>query len=465
MFSEIRTFGESLTAWMKEKGLTASGLAAYTHETRDATISRLMHDQLDYQRCARFITELSESYPDIDEETLKSLRTSVDVSRYGKEMYAAQLDFFKMLAGEDEGFQSAKPETEDVFVQLLAWAQDKTFRMLCMGFTEKEPLKLLCMASKRIKGIHVYQFFCQSLVQQLSGMLSETLYMAFDPNYELYSVRDYPGIMLNNILIVEREDGAHLIVVYDLGKFSMLRLTEQSGLFDFCLNILMAPEHKPNKINCHFTHNCPKAYVDFIEECLLLEKGRAIYQIKNELGLEYVPVEILYENFVEWAKENDARFIPFLDQIKDVFSRRGENIAEKKEPTYLIMTKEGMSQFVKTGRMKDHPFCLRTFTPEERKKILSSLLESANKSPFITLLIFSDENLLLEHSFIGYSRERMLICKAQADYDLSHYTEIVLSSEELSGQFADFVTNILAKGHVLSKKASLDFIQSLIQTL
>ena len=102
MFSGILTFGECLKTWMEEKGLTPPDLAAYTRETRDATIARMMHDQLDYQRCARFITELAESYPDIDEETLRRLRVAVDVNRYGKELYLAKQNFSRMILGKSK---------------------------------------------------------------------------------------------------------------------------------------------------------------------------------------------------------------------------------------------------------------------------------------------------------------------------------------------------------------------------
>ena len=127
------------------------------------------------------------------------------------------------------------------------------------------------------------------------------------------------------------------------------------------------------------------------------------------------------------------------------------------------MTKEGMTQFAKTGRMKDHPFCLRTFTPAERKRIFQNLIDITLTSPSLTPLFFADDSISLNHSFIGYGRESILVCTAKADYDLSDYTEMVLSSANLSGQFADFVTNILSKNYVLSKKASLEFIQSLIK--
>ena len=463
MLERIQTFGESLTEWMEEKGLSAASLSVYTRATRDATIARLMHDQLDYQRCARYITELAESYPGIDEETLKRLRCAVDVNRYGKEMYAAQLDFAGMLSGE-RPISESDGKLIDLMSRLEDWAKGMSFKILCMGVTDDEPLRFLCMVSQAFKDVHIYQFFNQRRVSQLSRLLARTLPMAFNPNYELYSLKDDAGILLNSVMIFRRDDGAQLIYVYDGNEFSIMNLTPGNDLFEFCFSIYLKRQHDARKINCHFTYNCPKAYIDFLSHCLQLETDRAIYQIKSEIGLEYVPVDILYENFAEWTQKNDPRFLPFLDELRDIFALRGENIRTKKEPTTLIMTQNGMKEFAKTGRMKDHPFCMRPFTPNERRRILSALLESAETSN-VYPLIFSDENMELDHSFIGYSRECMLVCKAQADYDLANYTEIVLTSEALSGQFADYVVNFLVRNNVLSRRAGLEFIYSLYQCI
>lgn len=464
MMDRVRTFGESLTEWMSENGLTASVLAAYTRETRDATIARLMHDQLDYQRCARYITELAESFPGIDEDTLRKLRVSVDVNRYGKEMYIASMNFFRMIDSARQDQPLKDDRIESVHNRLMGWGNGQSFEVLCLGLTEKEPLQFLHTISSRKRDTHIYQFFCEAHISQLSGILARTLSLAFNPNYELYSVKDYPGVMMTNVIIIRRKDGAHLLIAFDAGEFTTLPLAPGNDLFEFMTGILLSRHHSPKKLNCHFAHNCPKAYIDFLSHCLSLEKDKAIYQIKSEIGLEYVPVDILFKNFSAWAHENDTRFLPFLEDLKDIFKNRNENLLSKKEPTYLIMTKKGMTEFVKTGRMKDHPFCLSAFTPEEIKKILSVLLSAAETSTVIPL-IFSNEDMELNYSFIGYSRECMLICTAASDYDLADYTEIVLTSGELSGQFADFVVSILSKGHVLGKRAGLEFISSLMSKL
>ncbi len=465
MLSEIQTFGECLSGWMEEKGLTPSMLAAYTRETRDATISRLMHDQLDYQRCARYITELADAYPDIDEDTLKKLRISVDVNRYGKEMYLAKQNFFRMIMGEEESGDAEYTNADCLCDKLLAWSGGKSLKLLCMGLTDIQPQRFLRLICTKLRDIRVYDFYDRTIVSQLSGLLAETLPIAFSPNYELYEIYDDQGIMMNNIMIARREDGAHLLIVHDGGEYSTLPVSKDTELFDFCFNILLARHHAPKKINCHFAHNTPEAYIDFLSQCLSLEKDKAIYQIKSEVGLEYVPTEILFDNFCEWASQFDPRFMPFVGQLKEIFLKRYQNIYSKKEPTYLIMTKEGMTEFARTGRMKDHPFCLRPFSPDERKAIFGNLLKSSTEFPLLMPLIFSDDSVILNHSFISYSRENLLVCAARADYNLSDYTEIVLASGDLAGQFADFVTGILMKYHVLSKKASLEFIRSLINLI
>ncbi len=465
MLSEIQTFGECLSGWMEKKGLTPSALAAYTRGTRDATISRLMHDQLDYQRCARYITELAESYPDIDEDTLRRLRISVDVNRYGKEMYLAKQNFFRMITGENEDGCAEYAKTDEFSERLLSWSGDMCFQFLCIGVGDVEPQRLLSDLCRRKKGVRIYDFFDRAYVGELTGLLAEILPIAFSPNYELYEIQGSRSAIMNNIMIAKREDGQQLLIVYDGGKYSSLDVSKETELFDFCRNILISRHHAPKKINCHFSYNSPEAYLDFLAHCLSLEKDKAIYHIKSEIGLEYVPVSILFENFTEWAKANDTRFLPFLDKLKEIFEKRYENILTKKEPTYLIMTREGMTEFAKSGRMKDHPFCLRPFTPNERRVIFTNLLDAAAKAPSLTPLILSADTIDMKYSFIGYSRECMLVCAAHSDYDLNNYSEIVLSSEAISGRYADFVTTILTKNYVLSKKAGFEFIGSLMNLI
>lgn len=463
MLSEVRTFGERLSKWMEENNLTPSDLAVYTRETRDATIARLMHDQLDYQRCARYITELAQSYPGIDEETLKRLRLGVDVNRYGKELFLAKQNFFRMIAGDEKSVCCA--QIGEFCEEILAWSEGMSFQLLCVGFGDTQPQRMLTSLSKKRKDIHIYSFFDKENVGELSGLLAETLPIAFNPNYELFEINNNRGAMMNNVMIAKREDGRHLLVAYDGDRYLTLPMPSEAGLFDFSLNILFSKYRAPKKINRRFTQNNPLAFKDFLMQCMLLEKDKAIYEIKTEIGLEYVPVPILLENFCQWACRFDTSFLPFIDELKEIFEKRYENILSKKEPTYLIMTREGMTEFAKTGRMKDHPFCLRPFTPAERKEILKNLLEISAKSASITPLFFSSESISLDYSFIGYSRACILVCAAQADYDLNNYTEVVLDSKELAGQFADFVTGILIKNHVLSKKASIEFIQTLIDMI
>ncbi|MBQ5770396.1 MAG: hypothetical protein IIW08_04375 [Clostridia bacterium] len=465
MLSGIQTFGESLSEWMEEKGLTPSSLAAFTRGTRDATIARLMHDQLDYKRCARYITELSETYPDIDEETLKRLRMSVDVNRYGKERFLAKQNFQRMITDD---IVHGRPEGTNADVlceKLFSWSESMSFKLLCMGLTDREPIHFLKLVCEKKKDIHILHFFDREYVGSVSGLLAETLPLAFNPEYELYEIGSQRRAMMNNVLIARREDGAHLLIVYDGDKFSTINVSKDTELFGFCISVLFSRASAPKKINCHFSYNSPKAFEDFLTHCLSLEKDKAIYQIKNEIGLEYVPVKILVENFSAWAQETDERFLPHIGDLKGVFDQRYENLQKKTEPTYLIMTKRGMIDFAETGMMKDHPFCLFPFTPDQRREILRNLLKAAEDCASFTPLVFSADDITLNYSFIGYSRECMLVCTANANYDLSDYTEIILDSAELAGQFADYVTGILAKYHVMSKKAGLDFIASLLKII
>ena len=368
MYSAIQSFGECLSAWMEVKGLTPVSLSQYTRATRDATIARLMHDQLDYQRCARYITELAESELDIDEDTLRRLRRSVDVNRYGKEMYLARQNFLKMITPGEKQAENRPSMAAELCEKLLSWSESMDINLLCMGLTDAEPLRFLNLISEKKESIQIFHFFDQSHIVELSGLLALTLRLAFKPNYELYQIRDQMGTMVNNIMIARRSDGEHLLIAYNGSVFSTLNISKGTELLGFTLDIMMKRHLSPDKINRRFTHDSRDAYLDFLSQCLKLEKNSPIYHIKSEVGFEYVPTDILCDNFSDWALKFDPDFYPYLDRLREISALRYQNIHEKGEPTYLIMTKEGMISFAQTGRMKDHPFCLRAFTKDERKK-------------------------------------------------------------------------------------------------
>lgn len=466
MNTPILSFGEYLTRWMNENNYTSATLGLLTSKTSAAAIASMMHDQLGYQRCARFVTELSDALGTLDENTLREMRTAVEVTRYGKSVYAAKRDFLRMLHMQiPEKTTQSSSSKNSLCQRIQRWAMGKRISLLCLGLTDSCVFQELSELYELAPDTKIIQYMEGSRIDQLSALLGGALSLAFKPNYEMYALNNSTDILVKNVIIAQREDGAQLIIVMKNGVISTLPLPQGIPFFDFCLEISKTYGVSATRINRKIRSGLPDDYALFLEDCAALEKDADIYQIKKDVGIEYIPVEILASNFSAWANEHDKRFLPYIGKLADILRRRNLNLISKKELTYLTMSKAGMRRFAQTGMLSDHPFCLNPFSPAERRSILRHLIHTAQTAPQFVPLFFNEEHAYADYSFVGYGSGTLLVCASNANYNLSNYTEFNVSSEPLMEQFKRFYMTVLVKNHVLSKKASLDFLSRLAENI
>lgn len=460
MNRSYETFGEYLSRWMEENGYDAVSLSLLTGKTSAPTIARLMRDQLGYQRCAQFITELSDAIESIDESVLKKMRTCVEINRYGKAMYTAQKNLMHILKGE-----AAVSATEIIEKRLadeiITWAGGRKISVLALALTQAYSMRAIKIVCNTVTDCEITQLIEEGHADQLFAILSGGLPLAFRNDYQLHSISNASGFLVRNTLIIKREDGRQLLALIHDEKEHILEITSENNLYDFCMSLIRVDNPSSYRIYRLIRRDYPEEYISFMNSCIDHEKDKAIYHLKCDVGLEYMPAEIPLKNFAEWAEKNDPRFVPYVEELGSLLKKRLENIAKKTEPTYLLMTCSGMLEFARTGVMSDHPFCLNPFTPEDRKKIILHLISLAQTAPQFVPLLIKDKNFRSEYSFIGYGGGKLLVCKAEADYSFSDYTEIIIDSQPLFDQYASFFTGILVKNHALGKKASIQFLKSL----
>ena len=458
MHSAVATFGEYLTGWMEQNGYTPESLGLIMGKNGPNVIARLMHDRLGYQRCARFITELSDAIGPLEESILKAMRECVEVNRYGKALYTANRDFMRML--KKESFPG-EAETERLMQTVLDWSEGMKIKVLSMAVTHPCAFHAVSRIYDAKSDVFITQLMEEEQIQQLFALMGSALHLAFRKNYELYSVKNAAGVMIKNTILIKREDGRQLLILLREGGEHRLELKEDSPLFDFCLSVLKSNDSSAVKINRNIRSGNPETLEEFLEECFRHEKEQSIYHLKSDIGIEYMPVELLVRKFTAWAKQNDERFLPLVGRLEEIFRKRHENILKKNAPTYLIMSREGMLKFVKTGVMYDQPFCLPPFSPEERWEILRYLSEMARTVPAFSPLFLTEEGVREDYSFIGYGSGELLVCNSTADYNLSDYTEVILDSKPLMEHFAGFFTGILIKNCATGKKAALEYLKYL----
>lgn len=117
----------------------------------------------------------------------------------------------------------------------------------------------------------------------------------------------------------------------------------------------------------------------FVLSCAAKERNRAISQLKEDIGIEYLPVNLLPPLLNDQAADVGLDWEKNGARIRAIFFFRFQNLYQKNQPTYLTVTRSGMKRFMQTGRMSDHVACFRPFTPEERKWLIDFVCGQAGK--------------------------------------------------------------------------------------
>lgn len=179
-------------------------------------------------------------------------------------------------------------------------------------------------------------------------------------------------------------------------------------------------------------------YVTYLRHCADMEKDRPVYRIKPDLGIEQIPVPILQRAVLEGTIP-DAAFLADFPQLVEIFTKRQENTFCKKQPQHHVFKQRAMWRFVRTGRLSDQFWVLRSFTMEERLSILENLLEQHLNNPYYKVYFLKDESFTRNDEIIFFEESALCIVKAGTNYDLSsHHSEIIITQPDFLRIYRSF---------------------------
>lgn len=464
----IESFGECLRRWMRQRGYTNAALAQLTHEKSGTTISRLLHDQCTAQRCAAFLEDLLTAAPDMTAEEAEQFRRAVTVSRFGKPQYRANQVFLELMTNR-EGLSPASAASRwDALAELIApWLEDGPCEMICFGCFDARVLGTLgALLGQADAPLTINHYYAAELHADLIFLLEHTLLLLGDPRYQLFSIRSGPGLRASSIamqdaLILRRASGETRLILPASGEAPHAQdFAPDSDLFGFYQRALAADEALQHRYSSDFGRGSAADYLTLLETCLQYEVGRGMFHLKPDIGTEYMPVDVLEGNFREWVSAH-PEYAPITTDLVELYRRRYRNIVASRRPQALVMCKRAMTDFARTGRTTDHPFCFRPFTPRERVAILDDLIRQAEKNPCLTPLMLRDPEAMPQHQLIAYEDLGLLICDTQTDYSLEGYSEIFLNSPLVAEQFRTFMLDVLGGGMTESPEDSLLFLREL----
>jgi len=471
MYQEILTFGECLEAWMKQSGHNITSLSTLTNQRSNTTISRLIHDQCSVQRCKVFIDELIAAVPSLTDEDIAKFTRSLDVNRFGKERYLSHQYFSHLLKAGSEA--PVPPKSEDLpplAKGIMNRHGAKPKEILCFGCMEDNFLSALVTLLLCNESLTITHYFVEDQHSGIAALLPKLLPILYNFRYELISVRRTSALQpscvaMQDALLVRYDDGnGEMIVPGENGIMHTWLFDPTNDLFAFYQRLLNRADDSQKRYGRTYRSSSPTSYPAFLSHCLGYEQNRAIWHIKPDIGIEYLPVHIVNANFQEMIRTSHPEFADAAPGIIDGFMARYRNLYSKRQTTYLILCREAMLSFARTGQLSDHPFCLRPFTPQERIEIFEHFINQSISNPYFHLLLLSDPKAQFAHNFICYDKLGLLLCDARTNYDLTcGYKEIMISAPNIVDQFRDFVVNVVIKTQTDPESSCIDFFRHLIR--
>ena len=123
-----------------------------------------------------------------------------------------------------------------------------------------------------------------------------------------------------------------------------------------------------------------------------------------------------------------------------------------------------MEQFARTGRLTDHFFGLRPYTPTERAKILYHILEQTKTNPYFDVYFFKDgfEPPLMEITL--YEGVGTMMTKPFTDYNLAgDHAEVMMTNEDFCACYKTFFAENLLAQQVMTREETIMELERLIE--
>ena len=204
-------------------------------------------------------------------------------------------------------------------------------------------------------------------------------------------------------------------------------------------------------------------YVKYSADYAELERNRAVWKIKPDVGVDQIPVWCMKNAMLEGELSQNPQFLQVLEALEDVYRRRVENTWQKRRHSHVIMKYGAMRRFAMTGRSADHFWAMRPYTPRERIAILSKLLEQQRKNPYVHLYFLRNESRLRDVEIAYYEGAGMLILESNTDYNLErNHSEVMITHPEMLQMYREFYMEVLVRDCVYSETETCEYLEKLI---
>ena len=302
-------------------------------------------------------------------------------------------------------------------------------------------------------------------VNAISTLMPIFFFPRYQVSYLISNDSDSPVYLTNNLLFIEftNEEGAieaeELFIDSD-GRTNILE--SNTSHVQMIRQIISSKPWKPLK-KSYFCNQSEENYIQYSAQYAALEHDRSIYKVKPDIGIDYIPMEILRDATAEGPMEKTTEFNAMVTALMKIYSDRTQNTFAKRKTSHTVLKKNAMISFAKTGVQTDHFWGMRPYTKSERLTVFQLLKYQMINNVFFNLHFLADDDLIQDIEIACYSQRGFLILDAASSYDLTAgHSEIMLSCQPLEDAFIEFFREVLIPKYCLSYQESISFIEKLI---
>lgn len=303
-------------------------------------------------------------------------------------------------------------------------------------------------------------------IRSINSLMKVFYYTGYDAWYAPSSLQQTDQVISANALYVTYRDEKDIEkqdILLAVGNHEFILAETANG------STLMSTYLKSNQSliqlkHTYFTISSIENYVDYSTAYAELEHDCAIWKIKPDIGIDYIPCDILYAALNEGGAVDGKGFSDILEPLIDIYSKRVKNTYEKHRPIHTVMKQSAMLEFARTGRQTDHFWGMRPYTKAERKRILELLLEHQKNNVYFNLHFLKDDSLIRDVEIACYEGKGFLLLESGTSYLLSdNHSEILLSCKTLEKEFIEFFRKELISKYCISYQECVNFLNRLIR--
>ena len=466
---------EYVKALLLKQGITLEGLAKKLGYKSRTSLDRIMNATARADSVRKLEKALLDAFPHTEREAAE-LHNAVQIAIYGREKFLAaqQMWNFVQGAGPRGGeirIVAATGEEVDL-LQRYSGREARIVVVNCQYIFGLFPLMKRLLRQGRAS-VEQYVLVNQDDARTICA-INSLMEIFYERGYDAYvrSRNRGDGLSMDcglneaDMVITlwkdaDGKDRADMILFSDStsGVLTEIRRFSESFVEKIGLD---KRRYAPIK-RAYFQCGAFEDYVKYSADYAELERNRAVWKIKPDVGVDQIPVWCMKNAMLEGELSQNPQFLQVLEALEDVYRRRVENTWQKRRHSHVIMKYGAMRRFAMTGRSTDHFWAMRPYTPRERIAILSKLLEQQRKNPYVHLYFLRNESRLRDVEIAYYEGAGMLILESNTDYNLErNHSEVMITHPEMLQMYREFYMEVLVRDCVYSETETCEYLEKLI---